>query len=88
MSSTISVRLTDEERAALVGYATTYDMSMSELLRSSALEMVEDAYDLTILERHPSPSPSCHAVLWPRRASNSASEAPGQHFPNVGPRGH
>jgi hypothetical protein len=51
MPSTISVRLTDEERNALEGYATTYDMSMSELLRSSALEAVQDAYDLAILER-------------------------------------
>jgi hypothetical protein len=50
MPSTISVRLTDEERAALEGYATTYNMSMSELLRSSALEVVEDAYDLAILK--------------------------------------
>jgi hypothetical protein len=45
------VRLTDEERAALKGYAATYNMSMSELLRSSALQAVEDAYDLAILER-------------------------------------
>ncbi|MDR1015775.1 MAG: DUF6290 family protein [Coriobacteriales bacterium] len=51
MPSTISVRLTDEERAALAGYATTYNMTMSELLRSSALQAVEDAYDLAILER-------------------------------------
>jgi hypothetical protein len=42
--------LTDEERAALEGYATTYNMSMSELLRSSALEAVEDAYDLAVLK--------------------------------------
>jgi uncharacterized protein (DUF1778 family) len=51
MPSTISVRLTDEERAALAGYAATYNMSLSELLRSAALQAVEDAYDLTILER-------------------------------------
>jgi hypothetical protein len=51
MSSTISVRLTDEERAALEGYAATYSVSMSELLRSSALQAVEDACDLAILER-------------------------------------
>jgi hypothetical protein len=50
MPSTISVRLTDEERAVLEEYATTYNMSMSELLRFSALQTVEDAYDLAILE--------------------------------------
>ncbi|MDR1087759.1 MAG: DUF6290 family protein [Coriobacteriales bacterium] len=51
MPSTISVRLTDEERSTLEGYAATYNMSMSELLRSSALEAVQDAYDLAILKR-------------------------------------
>ncbi len=48
----ISVRLSPEEKALFKKYAKMHGLSMSELVRRSVLEWIEDDYDLKILEAY------------------------------------
>ena len=48
----ISVRLSPEEKALFKKHAKMHGLSMSELVRRSVLEWIEDDYDLKILEAY------------------------------------
>ncbi len=48
---TISVRLNDEDTALIQKYAELKGMSVSELVRQSVLERIEDEYDLKAYEK-------------------------------------
>lgn len=48
--STISLRLSDYEDNLIKNYATLKKMNISELIRQSVLERIEDEYDLEIYE--------------------------------------
>lgn len=48
---TISVRLNDEDTALIQKYAELNGMSVSELVRQSVLERIEDEYDLKAYEK-------------------------------------
>ena len=43
---TISLRLSDEDTALIKKYAELNRMSVSELIRQSVIERIEDEYDL------------------------------------------
>ncbi|WIY83290.1 type II toxin-antitoxin system RelB family antitoxin [Propionimicrobium sp. PCR01-08-3] len=47
-NTTISLRLTAEEKALISECATTYGVSVSEFLRESVLERIEDEFDLRV----------------------------------------
>ena len=47
---TISVRLSDKDAKLFKAYADINGISMSELIRSSVLERIEDEYDIKIYE--------------------------------------
>lgn len=47
---TISVRLNDEETMLFKQYAAMLGVSVSEMVRQSVLERIEDDYDLTCFE--------------------------------------
>lgn len=53
---TISIRLSDADAALIKNYARLNGISISELVRQSALERIEDEYDLSAfaaaLEEH------------------------------------
>ncbi len=46
----ISIRLSDEDLALFKKYAEMNDMTLSELVRRSVLERIEDEYDLKVYE--------------------------------------
>ena len=46
--STISLRLNDEEEKLIKAYAELNNMSVSELIRNSVLEKIEDNIDLEL----------------------------------------
>jgi uncharacterized protein (DUF1778 family) len=48
---TISVRLNDEDTTLIQKYAELKGMSVSELVRQSVLERIEDEYDLKAYEK-------------------------------------
>lgn len=48
---TISLRLNDEETALFKKYAEINGISISELVRQSVLERIEDEYDLKAYEK-------------------------------------
>ena len=48
--STISLRLSDYEDNLIKNYAALKKMNISELIRQSVLERIEDEYDLEIYE--------------------------------------
>ncbi|MGO3146077.1 MAG: type II toxin-antitoxin system RelB family antitoxin [Leucobacter sp.] len=45
-TSTLTLRLAEKEKKLLADYAKTFGMSVSEFVRTSALEKVEDELDL------------------------------------------
>lgn len=47
---TISVRLSDKDATLFKTYAQMNGMSMSELIRSSVMERIEDEYDIKVYE--------------------------------------
>lgn len=51
MSMSMSVRLSPEDKALFQNYAKMHGVSMSELVRRSVLEWIEDDYDLQAYER-------------------------------------
>lgn len=48
MSMSMSVRLSPEEKALFKNFAKMHGLSMSELVRRSVLERIEDDYDLRV----------------------------------------
>lgn len=46
MSSTLTLRLAAEEKRLLADYARTFGMSVSEFVRTAALERIEEELDL------------------------------------------
>lgn len=46
----VSVRLSDKEEALFRNYARLNGMSMSDLIRESVMERIEDEYDLRAYE--------------------------------------
>lgn len=48
---TISLRLSDEDSALIKKYAELKRMSVSELIRQSVIERIEDEYDLKVYEK-------------------------------------
>lgn len=48
---TISIRLNDEDSMLFKKYAEINGMSVSELVRQSVLERIEDEYDLAVYEK-------------------------------------
>lgn len=47
---TISLRLNDDDTKVIKAYADMHGMSVSEFMRESALERIEDEYDLKAFE--------------------------------------
>lgn len=47
-TSTLTLRLTEGEKQLLADYAKTFGMSLSEFVRTAALERIEDELDLKI----------------------------------------
>ncbi len=45
-TSTLTLRLEESEKRLLADYAKTFGMSLSEFVRTSALERIEDELDL------------------------------------------
>lgn len=48
---TISLRLSDEDTSLIKKYAELNRMSVSELIRQSVIERIEDEYDLKAYEK-------------------------------------
>ena len=48
---TISLRLSDEDTMLIKKYAEINKMSVSELIRRTVLERIEDEYDLELFDR-------------------------------------
>ncbi len=48
---TISVRLNDDDAKLFKNYAALHGISVSELVRQSVLERIEDEYDLEAYEK-------------------------------------
>jgi len=46
MTTTLTLRLAESEKRLLADYAKTFGMSLSEFVRTSALEKIEDELDL------------------------------------------
>ncbi len=49
--STISIRLNDEDSMLIKKYAEFNNVSVSELVRQSVMERIEDEYDLKAYEK-------------------------------------
>ena len=47
----ISLRLNEDEAALIRSYAELKKMSVSELIRQTVLERIEDEYDLAVYEK-------------------------------------
>lgn len=47
-TSTLTLRLAESEKRLLSDYAKTFGMSLSEFVRTSALEKIEDELDLRV----------------------------------------
>lgn len=47
----VSIRLSDNELAAIKTYATSYGMTVSECIRRAILEQIEDEYDLQVFKQ-------------------------------------
>jgi activator of HSP90 ATPase len=47
----ISIRVNDDELAAIRNYANGHDMNVSECIRKAILEKVEEEYDLEIFKK-------------------------------------
>ena len=50
--STISLRVSDEELLILKSYATINNCSLSEIIRVTMLERIEEEYDLRVLSKY------------------------------------
>ncbi len=48
---TVSVRLNEEDERLIKAYAEMNNMSLSELIRKSIMEKIEDEYDLKSYEK-------------------------------------
>lgn len=48
---TVSVRLNEEDEKLIKAYAEMNNMSLSELIRKSIMEKIEDEYDLKSYEK-------------------------------------
>ncbi len=48
---TISLRLTDEDSALIKKYADMHNMSLSELIRQTLMERIEEEFDLAAYEK-------------------------------------
>ena len=48
---TVSVRLNEEDERLIKAYAEMNNMSLSELIRKSIMEKIEDEYDLKTYEK-------------------------------------
>ena len=48
---TISVRLDDDDAALIKKYATLHNISLSDLIRQTLIEKIEDEYDLSVYNR-------------------------------------
>ena len=48
---TVSVRLNEEDEKLIKAYAEMNNMSLSELIRKSIMEKIEDEYDLKTYEK-------------------------------------
>ena len=46
----ISLRLSEQENSLFREYAKLHDMSLSDLIRESVMEKIEDEYDLKVYE--------------------------------------
>lgn len=51
MTTTVTVRLNEKEKQLLQEYAKTGGITVSELIRTSMLEKIEDEYDLKAYEQ-------------------------------------
>ena len=49
-SATMTIRLDDEEKSLITGYAAAFGTSVSEFMRKAALERIEDELDLNAWE--------------------------------------
>lgn len=49
-SSTMTIRMESEEKALIADYAATYGLSVSEFMRKTALDRIEDELDLKTWE--------------------------------------
>lgn len=47
-TSTLTLRLDESEKRLLADYAKTFGMSLSEFVRTAALEKIEDELDLRV----------------------------------------
>ena len=48
---TISVRLEDDDAALIKKYAALHNISLSDLIRQTLMEKIEDEYDLSVYNR-------------------------------------
>ena len=48
---TISVRLEDDDAALIKKYAALHNISLSDLIRQTLIEKIEDEYDLSVYNR-------------------------------------
>jgi uncharacterized protein (DUF1778 family) len=47
--ATMTIRISDEDKELIKAYAKVHGMSVAEVLRSSAIERIEDEFDLAEL---------------------------------------
>ncbi|EHM13602.1 hypothetical protein JonanDRAFT_1236 [Jonquetella anthropi DSM 22815] len=50
--SSITIRVTEREKTVLENFAAERQLTVSQLLRQSALDRVEDEYDLAIYQEY------------------------------------
>ncbi|MBQ9179863.1 MAG: antitoxin [Firmicutes bacterium] len=50
--STISLRVPDQELSLFKNYARIHNKSLSEVIRNTMLERIEDEYDLTVFAEY------------------------------------
>lgn len=51
MSSTVTIRLNEEEQKVFAEYAKVYKGGLSTMIKQLALEKLQDEYDLAVAER-------------------------------------
>ena len=51
MSSTVTIRLNEEEQKIFAEYAKVYKGGLSTMIKQLALEKLQDEYDLAVAER-------------------------------------
>ena len=50
--ATISLRIPDEDLQVLKAYAKFHNKTLSEIIRSTMIEKIEDEYDLKVIEEY------------------------------------